>query len=153
DRSTQARERLNPHRVDELAALLERGVAFEADVELYEDAGVFWVGDGFHRIKAYQKAKRTKVWALVREGGHRDALLHAAGANATPGLPRTRGDIRRAVLLLLRDREYKKWADNTIAKMVGTDNKTVARVREAIGQAAGTRYVDRWGNESEMDTA
>jgi hypothetical protein len=154
DHSTQGRERLNPHRVDELAGLLARGVPFQDDVELYEDDGpVYWLGDGFHRVKAYQKAGRTRVWALVRRGARRDALLHAAGANATHGLPRSRGDVRRSVLLLLRDDEYKRWADNTIAKMVGTDNKTVARVREAIGQPAGTTYIDRYGNETTMDTA
>jgi hypothetical protein len=154
DRSTQGRERLNPHRVDELAGLLARNVPFQDDIELYEDDGaVFWIADGFHRVAAYRKARRARVWALVRPGGHRDALLHAAGANATHGLPRSRGDVRRSVLLLLRDDEYKRWADNTIAKMVNTDNKTVARVREAIGQPAGTTYIDRYGNETTMDTA
>jgi hypothetical protein len=153
ERSTQARMRLNPSRVAELAELLKRGVRFKDPLEVYFDGTRYWLGDGFHRVAAYRKAGRAKVEANVREGDHDDAMVHACGANAEHGQPRSREDVRRACLLLLKNDRYRKYSDNTLAKIVRTDNKTVARVREQTGQPPGTTYVDRWGNETEMDTS
>src|SRR5262245_41078226 len=94
-RSTQARDRKTPDHVETLLAVLESGQEFKDAPEVYFDGFAYWVGDGFHRLDAYDRAGRAKVWALVRDGTHRDAMIHAAGANAEHGLRRTRKDVDR----------------------------------------------------------
>jgi hypothetical protein len=153
-RSTQARVRMSPEREQELLEVLGAGRQFTDDPELYFDGDRYWVGDGFHRLGAYGKAGRLKVWAYVREGTLRDALIHAAGANAEHGLPRTRRDLRRALSLLLSDDDLRPLSDRTLAALAHTTDKTVAAVRRDLGVGGGTRVrTDRHGNTSEMDVS
>src|SRR5262245_37492304 len=112
DRRTQTRDKKDPTHVDRLAEALGRGEEFDADIDVYHDQGIYWLADGFHRVEAYQRAGRTYVWANVREGGWFDALVHAAGANARHGLPRTRKDVRRAIVLLLDLPQFAKASDS-----------------------------------------
>jgi hypothetical protein len=152
DRSTQARDRKDDERVKALLEVLEDGKEFKDDLELYDDGFVYWVGDGFHRLDAYQLKGREKAWALVREGSHRDAMIHAAGANAEHGLPRKRKDIDRAIRLLLEDKEIGKLSDRAVAALARCTDKTVAARRRELGLNGGDRaYTDRHGNESVMD--
>jgi hypothetical protein len=154
DRSTQCRERLSPDRVEFLADLLDRGRDFDAPIEVYWDGWKYWLADGFHRVKSYQKAGRVRVWALVREGTHRDALIHAAGANAEHGLPRTRKDVRRSILLLLDDAEFARLSDRTLARIVRCADKTVGAVRKELDLDTNVRtFTDRFGNVTEMDVS
>lgn len=154
DRSTQARVRKNPERVKELTELLEGGGKFKDDIEVYFDGWTYWVGDGFHRLEAYQNAGRERVPALVREGVHRDAMVHAAGANAEHGLPRKREDVRRAIRLLLEDDEIARLSDRTVAQLARCDGKTVGAVSESLGKNGDNRvYTDRHGNVAEMDVS
>jgi hypothetical protein len=152
DRSTQARVRRNPDWVQSLLEVLEQGKDFAAPVEVYYDGFVYWIGDGFHRLDAYQKEGRLKIKALVREGTHREAMIHAAGANDTHGMPRSRKDIRRAISLLLDDEEIARWSDRTIAGLAHCSDKTVAAVKAELGLDGGKRtYIDKHGNVTEMD--
>ena len=68
---------------------------------VFFDGEVYWLADGFHRCHAAIAAGIEEIAAEAREGGRRDAILHAVGANATHGRPRTNEDRRRAVLMLL----------------------------------------------------
>src|SRR5262249_19236627 len=149
------RVRMNPNRVQDLAELLERGVEFKDDVEVYlDDDGLYWVGDGFHRLEAYQRAKRAKVWAFGRPGTHRGAEIDCAGANADHGEPRPRKCIRRAVKLLLEDDQLRKLSDRTLSKIARCDHKTVGSVREELGLTADkVTITDKHGNETEMDVS
>jgi hypothetical protein len=145
---------LNPKHVEDLVEVLEAGGKFEEDPEVYHDDGIYWIGDGFHRIDAYEKVGRDKIHAVVREGGRRDAMLHAVGANATHGLPRSQEDKRRAVRLLLEDKEWGKKSDRAIAKKAAVTDKTVAAVKRELGLDGATRvYTDKHGNESVMNVA
>jgi hypothetical protein len=155
DRRTQARMRTDPNLVREYAGLLLAGVEFTEPPDLYEDAGpVYWVGDGFHRVAAYEMAGRVKFWANVREGGWYRALLHAAGSNAEHGLRRSRQDLHRALRLLLEQEEIRRYSDRTIAKLARCDNKTVAAMRKQLGLDGDARtYTDRHGNQSVMDVS
>jgi hypothetical protein len=155
DGRTQARTRMDPSRVRELADVLEAGGEFKEEPELYEDVGpVYWVGDGFHRVAAYELAGRVKFWALVREGTWYRAMLHAAGSNAEHGMPRTRKDLQRALGLLLEQEEIRRYSDRTIARLARCDNKTVAARRKELGYGGDARaYTDKHGNESVMDVS
>jgi hypothetical protein len=156
-RSHQARVRINPGRVQELADVLQAGGKFTenpAPPEVYYNGYVYWVGDGFHRLRAYELAGRVKVWARVREGSDRDALIHALGANAEHGLPRKPEDVRRAIRMALADDELKKLSNRSLAKLVHCHDKTVAAVKRELGLDGDTRtYTDRYGNTSEMDVS
>jgi hypothetical protein len=65
----------------------------------------------------------------VHEGGRRDAILFAVGANATHGLRRTNADKRRAVLTLLHDPEWRQWSDSEIAHKCRVSRPLVAEMR------------------------
>jgi hypothetical protein len=153
-RDTQARVRLNPATVQEYVELLERKVEFKDDIEVYHDGFVFWVGDGFHRHAAYEKVGRLRVPALVREGSQRQAMIHAAGANAEHGLPRKREDVQRAIRMLLDDDETGRLSARTIAKLVRCSPGMVDNMKKLLGRGGEkVVYTDRHGIETEMDVS
>lgn len=94
--------------------------------------GVYWLADGFHRIEAAQRAGWASVKCRVEDGGRRDAVLLAAGANASHGLSRSRDDVQRAIRALLLDDEWRKWSNRAIAEKVRCDHKTVGSLREKL---------------------
>jgi hypothetical protein len=152
DRSTQGRVKMDADRVEDLAVVLENGGEFKDDVEVYDDGWVYWLADGFHPCDAYEKVEREKVWALVREGTHWHAMIHASGANSDHGLPRSREDVQKSIQNLLEDATAGKWSGHTISKIVRCDNKTVEAVREKLGLVRDkVTRVDKHGNTGEMD--
>lgn len=136
DGGTQARIGNNEETVQEYADLMrEKRWNFQTmqrPIVLY-DGTDFWLADGFHRIEAAQRAGMTDYPVEVLRGTRRDAVLRAAGANATHGLRRTNADKRRAVELLLKDAEWRQWSDRKIADTCAVDHKTVADVRKSLG--------------------
>ena len=100
---------------------------------VFFDGREHWLADGFHRLEAAGKAGRRVLECEVKRGSLREAILHAAGANALHGLRRTNADKRGAVLLLLRDDVFKKWSDRKIGDACVVDHKTVGRVRQELG--------------------
>jgi hypothetical protein len=112
--------------VAEYAAAMRGGAVFPPIV-VFTDAKGTWLADGFHRCAAFESLGAADVPADVRKGGRREALLHAAGANAAHGLRRTNADKRRAVLLVLA--ACPKWSDRKIGEVCGVDGKTVAAAR------------------------
>ncbi|NJO81962.1 MAG: hypothetical protein HC828_03675, partial [Blastochloris sp.] len=148
DGGTQARDSLNEAVAQEYAETwieLSRkpnGLREMQPIVLYYDGTDYWIGDGFHRTEGYQLAYASgqlgaapaAILAEVRQGTRRDAMLHAAGANAQHGLRRTRADVRRAIEMLLRDDEWRQWSNREIADRVKCDHKTVGAVRTALEQ-------------------
>src|SRR5947199_7571088 len=109
DPGVQARTCLRQDRVGEYAAAMRDGDVFPPVV-------VFGrvLADGFYRLAAARKAKLKSVEADVREGGRREAILYAVGADDSHGLSRNPGDKRRAVCMLLEDPEWSRWSDREI---------------------------------------
>jgi len=104
-------------------------------VVAYYDGSTYWLGDGFHRVQAYRDAFPASddgVPVEVRSGTRRDAILHAAGANASHGLRRTNADKQRAVETLLRDNEWAAWSNAEIARRCAVDEKTVRNMRSKL---------------------
>jgi len=112
---------------------------------VFYDGETYWLADGFHRLAAFRKALRIDspqdinnsdiahtLPALVRAGDRRQAILHAAGANAAHGLRRTNADKRRSVETLLRDEEWRAWSDQEIARKCVVDAKTVGNIRREL---------------------
>jgi ParB-like nuclease domain len=144
---------INPGIVDEYARAMQEGAAFPAIIAFY-DGDAYHVADGFHRVAAARQAKLEEILAEVRDGSARDAVLAAAGANATHGIRRTNADKRHAIERLLADPEWGRWSDHEIARACHVDHKTVGRVRrEVTGEIPSERtvtYRDRHGNLSKM---
>ena len=166
DGGTQMRAGLNEDTVKEYA---EKFLSHHAwgdfpPVVLYYDGTDYWVGDGFHRIAAYQRAcpgdpATNTVHADVRAGDRRDAVLFAAGANANHGLRRTQADKRRSVETLLRDADWQKWSDREIARICHVSADLVGDVRKVlaptvtVGNDSERTYTNRHGGTSTMNTA
>ena len=136
DGGTQARQGNNEATVEEYTAAMheERWQWHQGNaLTVFYDGTDYWLGDGFHRIESATRAGLLSVPCDVREGGRREAVLHACGANASHGLRRTREDVRRAIEILLRDEEWGQWSDREIARRVGCDHKTVSSCRSGLG--------------------
>ena len=102
---------------------------------VFQEGNTYWLADGFHRLKAYKNLNVKEVEADVREGGKRDAILYAVGANASHGLRRTSKDKRQAIETLLRDDEWVQWSDSEIARRCGVSHPTVAKLRGELTEA------------------
>ena len=108
-------------------------------VVAYHDGAAYWLADGFHRVQAYRDAfpdAGKTIPVEVRAGTRRDAILHAAGANANHGLRRTNADKRRAVETLLRDEEWAAWSNTEIARRCTVSESSVRNIRAELERAS-----------------
>jgi hypothetical protein len=153
----QPRAKMDTAIIDEYTEAMKRGDAFPA-VTVFEIDDAYYLVDGYHRFMAAQGAKIGKILADVMVGGTmRDAILYSAGVNAKHGLNRTNDDKRRAVMILLRDKEWGKWADTQIAAACHVSVDLVSKVRDSsLGETERKepkiRKIIRKGKEIEMDT-
>lgn len=141
DGGTQMRAAINWDTVYEYRDAMREGATLPPPV-VYFDGEYYWVGDGFHRIAAWKLVHQmpgapgeydTQVIDCdVRPGTRRDAVLHAAGANASHGLRRGQADKRRSVETLLRDEEWRQWSDREIARKCNVSADLVGAVRKEL---------------------
>lgn len=129
-------------------------------VVAYYDGTDYWLGDGFHRVAAFRDAfteTTRKIPVDVRAGTRRDAILHAAGANANHGLRRTNADKRRAVETLLRDEEWAGWSNYEIARRCNVSEYMVRDLRSHYDKNVVTpterTYTTKHGTTATMHTA
>lgn len=134
DGGTQMRAALSADTITDYEAVLAEADAWPfPPVVVFYDGAKYWLADGFHRLNAaHRSGKFTEIPADVRAGTQRDAILHAAGANAAHGLRRTNADKRRSVEVLLRDEEWSKWSKREIARRCGVSDVFVADVLKDI---------------------
>jgi len=126
----QARVAMNDETIEEYAEAMRNGDKFPPVVVFSDDGAFYWLADGFHRYHAAKQiANKLALTAEIREGGKREAILFAVGANASHGLRRSREDKRNSVLKLLKDEQWTQWSDREIARQCKVDHKTVARIR------------------------
>ena len=131
DGGTQMRAGMDPETIKEYQEAIDNSEAWPfPPVIVYHDGDRYWLADGFHRVNAaHRSGKHLEIPADIRAGTRRDAVLHAAGANASHGLRRTNADKRRAVETLLRDDEWRQWSNYEIAKRCAVSEKTVRNIR------------------------
>jgi hypothetical protein len=125
----QTRVSIHDDVVEEYAQAMARGDRFPP-VVVFQDEGESILADGFHRLKAAQKARLKHLDAEVRQGSRKDALRFALGANDTHGLRRTNRDKRRAVEMALA--EFANLSDHLLAEMCGVSVPTVGTVRNQL---------------------
>ena len=124
DESTQARVRTDDDVAGEYAEVLEN----LPPPVVFFDGGKYWLGDGWHTVRAHELKRKKIVRCEVREGTRRDAIIYAAGANARHGLRRTNADKRRAIWLLLQ--HCRGWSNRQIADHCHVDHKTVGTLKQ-----------------------
>lgn len=126
----------DPLTVEEYTVAWEAGATFPPLV-VYRDAeGTTWLSEGFHRLEAARLADGIdSVPCEVREGGRREALLHAVGSNATHGKRRTNEDKRRAVELVLGLKE--KLSNRKIAELCAVSPRFVDAIVKDTPQPVG----------------
>jgi hypothetical protein len=160
DEAAQTRARVRGAVVRQYAAAMTEQIA-EGDLHfppiiVFTDGREYWLGDGFHRVGAAQKAGLTELAAEVRPGTKRDALLYGISANIAHGLPRTRADRRRSVALLLADAEWSQWSDREIARRCQVGHALVSRMRHdpsVSKRQIAVRKAERGGTIYEIKTA
>ncbi len=152
DKHTQMRAGLNRNAILDYAEA-EKDGAKMPPIVVFRRVGIkgVWVGDGWHRILARKRNGGKTIEAEIRDGSRRDAMLYAAGANREHGVRRTNEDKRKAVIVLLKDSEWKKWADTEIGKACGVSASMVAKYRDWLRPEKSATdeevrsYIDRRG--------
>lgn len=144
DTATQTRAAIDDTTVAEYAAAMKAGRDFPA-VTLFQDGPTrqFYIGDGWHRLLAAQRNGLVKFHAVVENGGKMGALVHALGANATHGLPRSNADKRKAIGIALKS--YPALSDREIAKLCAVHHSTVAEYRGQVAESATSTPAKRTG--------
>lgn len=153
DGGTQPREAISRDVVNDYADALREGETLPP-VDVFQEGKTWWLADGFHRHAAHVAAKLKNIRAVVHQGTRRDAILFAAGANASHGLRRTNADKRRAVELLLKDQEWSQWSDREIARQCGVSDRFVSSVRGSLSaNDSQMRTVSRGGTSYTINTS
>lgn len=140
DGGTQARVQLDWIAIDDYANAMQEGAAFPPVVVFY-DGDQYWLADGFHRLKAAEKAGSDELSVDVRPGTRHDAMWHAAGANSVHGVRRSNADKRNSVRLALKVWvETRKEPINSteIARQVGVSHQMVINIAEQDGVSRKT---------------
>jgi hypothetical protein len=138
---TQTRAALNDTVIAEYAEAYKQSIELPP-IDVYFDETIYWLADGFHRLRATQQIGRDSISANVHPGGQRDAIFHAVGANETHGLRRTNADRRKSVLLMLNDPEWSQWSNHAIARQCLVSEISVRRVRRELEPKGGERAKD-----------
>ncbi|NJM67356.1 MAG: ParB N-terminal domain-containing protein [Acaryochloris sp. RU_4_1] len=133
DGGTQPRFQLYDEVVAEYAEDLRQGATFPPVIVFWDEKEkVYWLADGFHRVRAHEAIGTKEVRAEIHLGTRREAVLYSVGANATHGLRRTNADKYRAVERLLRDDEWSKWSNREISRRCGVSHDLVNRLRKSM---------------------
>jgi len=138
DESIQIREEIDLSLVDTYRILMKSNGPL-ALLDVFKIGVEIFVVDGFHRLEAARELGWKEIECEVHEGDRRDAVLFAAGANASHGQPLSRSEKTRAVETLLEDEVWFQWSNARIGRHCGVTGPTVARVRE--------RYINELGKE------
>lgn len=135
DGGTQIRTGIDEAVVTEYAEVLGAGRHLPP-LCVFEDDGDYWLADGFHRWHALKKIGRTEALCYGYRGSRRDAQLAAVRANHHHGLRRTNEDKRRAVEIVLSDKEWSQNADRWVAEVCGVSHTFASAVRNQLATVA-----------------
>jgi hypothetical protein len=132
----QVRDSENAETIARYAELYrEKGADALPPISVIRDpsvASLYWLTDGWHRVRAAHKAGLDALPAKVSEGDIRTATLAALGANGEHGLPLTLDERKAAATGLLEDAEWRQWSDKRIAAHVHVSPQLVAKLRRSV---------------------
>jgi len=125
---TQPRAGINEQHVQDLIEAINRGDTLPA-VDVYFDGSQYWLYDGFHRVEAHNRCRKSTILANIHQGTQADAQWASYGANPGHGLKRTNEDKKRAVLAALRHPNAASLSNVQIAAHVHVDEGTIRNYR------------------------
>lgn len=146
DHRYQTREATDPDHVEDLAGRLETVEEEERPIGFTEPIVIFWEGQtpydnypfllvaGFHRRLAALSLGCNWLWADVRQGGEREAMLYALGSNSHHGKRPSNADKNKIVRAMLSDPDWAIWTDKAIAKHTGTHASFVGKLRRIMSE-------------------
>jgi len=158
DGGTQLRAKLSEKVIEEYAAAMRKGHRAEfPPLVVFFDGTDYWLADGHHRYHAAQQAihgvRYDTFDCEVHRGSRREAIIYAAGANATHGLRRTNADKHRSVMALLDDPELgdrQRYSDRVLAQMASVSQPFVSKLRAKREHRAGDNGY-RTGQDADAD--
>ena len=131
---SEMRIMLNKKKVQQYAREKNSGSYFPAPVAFIDPDGIYWTGDGFHRIEADFMNGKKEIEVVVKPGTIKEAILFNLKANReNQGLSFAPGDISKSVKRLLTDKLFKKWTRLQISQAVGCSYSLVSKVALKIG--------------------
>ena len=129
DAATHPRDQLDVQTAEEYGQAMKAGEKFPPIV-VFQKGKQYFLADGMHRLEGAKRFGLKEIEADVRQGSRRDATLFAVAANHKHGLRRTNKDKRKAVEIVLADREWRKWSVNRIADLCHVSWDLVDEIRE-----------------------
>jgi len=145
DTATHPRDQLNEQTAEEYGQAMKAGEKFPPII-VFQKGKQYFLADGMHRLEGAKQFGLKEIAADVRQGSRRDAILHAVAANHKHGLRRTNKDKRKAVEIVLDDKEWRKWSVNKIADLCHVSWDLVEAVRKTYlpeTEDSGERLVER----------
>ncbi len=131
DGGTQPRASINLQTVSDYMNDMASGAEFPP-VDVFYDGSAYWLADGFHRIRAAEKAGRDEIACEVHQGTQQDAQWYSFGVNKGNGLRRTNEDKQRAVQAALQHPGGAGLSDGQIATHVGVSGQMVRNYRRRM---------------------
>jgi hypothetical protein len=100
-------------------------------IEATFDGKAYWLTDGFHRLHAMRKLKKTVIEVEVTTGTKREAIWKSLQANQKHGLRRAIGDVKAMLIeTVFPDPEWSKVTDDELAKWIGTTANYISKIRK-----------------------
>jgi len=130
----QSRAKFDMETVARYTTAMQEGAEFPP-LTLYRVADNLLLVHGWHRLSAAEGAGFKTIAADVVDGTWDQAVTEAATSKDnqefdTAGLPRSRADMRRQIVMFLSVEKNRQKSDNSIAKLLGVSHSTVATVRQ-----------------------
>ena len=154
DQRAQPRSALNTDLTAEYAEAMRTGAQFPP-LTVFHDGKAYWLADGFHRHYAATSIGMRDIACFVKSGGMREAILHSCQANSVHGLRRSDEDKRRAVKVLLADKEWATWSDREVARRCQVSHEFVRKLRPLTVKvdSEDRTFRTKHGSVSTMNTA
>ena len=129
DGKTQQRAEIDDVTVQQFANDMRNGDVFP-DISVMFDGTDYFLVDGFHRVHATIKLKRTFILADVETGTRREAIWMSLSVNQKHGLRRKYEDVKKMLMeTVFPDEEWSKETDAGIADWVKCSESYVNKRR------------------------
>lgn len=156
DTSIQCRVSIDEHNIADCMESLDDTPPIRLYKEIENGEVVYYIGDGWHRKIAHERAGKLIVRAHVFEGGKDAAVTYAVQANGPKehGVKRTQADKQKAITVYLTYKDWYLHSDPRVAKACAVSHPTVASARLSL-ERAGTIPVaqERLGLDGKMQSS
>jgi hypothetical protein len=115
----------------EYAEALSNGITLPP-IEVFFDGKIYLLADGFYRLEAHLLEGLDSIPVIVHQGGRKEVVIHAVGANADHGLRRTNADKEKAVTIALTDPDIQGMSDSQIAIICRVSQPYVGKIRKKL---------------------